>query len=846
MKIAITGGIGSGKSYICHLLEQRGVEIFYCDDEAKRIMVEHHGVQDALTALVGPEVYTGQPDSLQLNKAVLGSYLRKNAENTAKVNAIVHPRVAEAFLESGKEWMECAILKESGFQHLVDRIVVVTCPLEERYRRIMERDHCDRDTVSRWLSMQISDEERLEMADFQIKNDGVIPLEEQITELLSMKADEQNQTMTESNKEETLASFPYAGEKFADIQMLRYKVEGFDDLNLQQKTYIYHLTEAALAGRDILFDQNGKYNLRLRRMLEAVYLSLDENSLDADAFKVYMKRFWFSSGIHHHYGCEKFQPGFSEEWLREALTAINYPIDDELLRVIFDPTVDPLRCNQRENEDLLLTSASNYYEDGITQAEAEKFYADLRANSSCKADCPPQFGLNSRLERTNDGRLKENIYRIGELYSLAIEKIVGHLIDALPFAENDQQRKVIRLLIDFYNTGNLTVFDDYCIAWLEDTASLIDFVNGFTETYGDPLGYKASWESIVNFKDLVATQRTETMAANAQWFEDHSPVDPRFKKSECRGISAKVITGAIITGDLYPSTAIGINLPNSDWVRRDHGSKSVTIGNFTDAYNKASRGSGMMEEFVIDEATRELIRTYGDVCDDLHTDLHECLGHGSGKLLPGVSSDALKAYSSTIEEARADLFGLYYIADEKLVELGLTPDCEAYKSQYYTYMMNGLLTQLVRIQPGATIEEAHMRNRALIAHWVMEQPGNALELISREGKTFLRINDYEAIHHHIGALLAEVQRIKSEGDFEAARHLVEDYGVQIGAELHKEVLERYQKLDLKPYKGFINPRYTAVRDAQGEITDVLISYDEEFDEQSLRYSREYNFLPDIN
>lgn len=845
MKIAITGGIGSGKSYICHLLQQYGIEIFYCDEEAKRIMVDHPKVREELVALIGPEVYTTDSDSIQLNKVVLGTFLRANPENTAKVNAIVHPRVAEAFLESGKNWMECAILKESGFQHLVDKIVVVTCPLEERYRRIMERDHCNRETVERWLSMQISDEERLKMADFIIVNDSVNPLLPQITELLSLEADEQNTVMSQTIQGGA-TSFPYAGEKFADIQMLRYKVEGFENLNLQQKTYIFHLTEAALAGRDILFDQNGKYNLRLRRMLEAVYVSLKDTSEDAESFKIYMKRFWFSSGIHHHYGCEKFQPGFSEKWLREVLTFIDYPIDEELLRVIFDPCIDPIRCNQRENEDLLLTSASNYYEDGITQAEAEEYYSHLRANTSYRKDCPPLFGLNSRLERTQDGSLQENVYRIGELYGPAIQEIVRHLEEALPFAENDKQREVIRLLIDFYNTGNLTTFDNYCIAWLEDTTSLIDFVNGFTETYGDPLGYKASWESIVNFKDLVATQRTETMATNAQWFEDHSPVDSRFKKSECRGISAKVITGAIITGDLYPSTAIGINLPNSDWVRRDHGSKSVTIGNFTDAYNKASRGSGMMEEFVIDEDTRKLILTYGDICDDLHTDLHECLGHGSGQLLPGVSSDALKAYSSTIEEARADLFGLYYIADEKLVELGLTPNNEAYKSQYYTYMMNGLLTQLVRILPGATIEEAHMRNRALIAHWVLEQPGNAMELVSIKGKTYLRINDYDAIRHHIGELLAEIQRIKSEGDYEAARHLVEDYGVQINAELHQEILARYKKLELKPYKGFINPRYTAIRDSQGEITEVNISYSEEFDEQSLRYSREYNFLPDIN
>ena len=669
-----------------------------------------------------------------------------------------------------------------------------------------------------------------------------------------------------------MKEFRYTDECFADIQLLRYNVEGFDELSLQQKTLIYHLTEAALCGRDILYDQNGQFNLRLRAMLEAVYVSLPEEpespenpssgenaaDEDAEAFRTYMKRFWFSHGLHHHYGCEKFVPGFSEEWLRQQLTALRYPIDDTLLRIIFDPTVAACRCNQRDGDDLLLTSASNYYQDGITQAEAEAFYAAQRtAEEAAEAldpeehstQGPVQYGLNSRLCRAADGSLYEDVAKVDGHYGPAIRAIVGHLQDARRFAETLEQLKVIDLLIDFYTTGDLHTFDDYCIAWLRDTESHVDFVNGFTETYGDPLGLKASWESIVNFKDLVATRRTETLAQNAQWFEDNSPVDASFKKPVVRGVSAKVITAAIIAGDLYPATAIGINLPNSDWVRRDHGSKSVTIGNFTDAYNRASRGSGMLEEFCIDDATRDIIRRYGDVCDDLHTDLHECLGHGSGQLLPGVASDALGVYASTIEEARADLFGLYYIADPKLTELGLTPDGEAYRSQYYTYLQNGLLTQLIRIEPGRTIEEAHMRNRALISRWVLDHSAGTVQLISTlpaegetRGKTFVRINDYSALRQLFGHLLAEVQRIKSEGDFEAARRLVEDYGVQIDPELHAEVRERYARLGLKPYKGFINPVYIPLRDADDEIIDVIVSYKEDFDKQALRYSRDYSFL----
>lgn len=648
-----------------------------------------------------------------------------------------------------------------------------------------------------------------------------------------------------------MPDFQYTDESFADIQLLRYRVEGFEALTVKQKTLIYHLTEAALAGRDILYDQNGQFNLRLRPMLEAIYQALPETTeadtrdAEAEAFRTYMKRFWFSHGLHHHYGCEKFVPGFSEEWLRKQLKATGQTPDETLLRVIFDPTVAACRCNQRQGDDLLLTSASNYYQDGITQAEAEAFYAAQRQADPDAATQPVQYGLNSRLCRAADGSLYEDTASTSGRYAPALQTIVGHLEQARLFVENTQQLQAIDLLISFYRTGNLHTFDQYCIAWLADTDSLVDFVNGFTETYGDPLGLKASWESIVNFKNLAATHRTETLAAAAQWFEDNSPVDPRFKKAECRGISAKVITAAIISGDLYPATAIGINLPNSDWVRRDHGSKSVTISNFTDAYNRASRGSGMLEEFCIDDATRQLIRQYGDVCDDLHTDLHECLGHGSGQLLPGVASDALGVYASTIEEARADLFGLYYLADPKLTELGLTPDTEAYRANYYSYLMNGLLTQLIRIEPGHVIEEAHMRNRALISRWVLKAGrvnGNPAELIERDGKTFLQVNDYPALRTLFGRLLCEVQRIKSEGDFEAARQLVEDNGVSIDPTLHAEIRERYARLGLKPYKGFINPAYIPLRNADDEIIDVIVSYGEPFDKQALRYSRDYACL----
>lgn len=638
--------------------------------------------------------------------------------------------------------------------------------------------------------------------------------------------------------------FKYNDEQFADIQMIRYKVHGFDQLSLRQKTLIFYLQEAALSGRDILFDQNGRYNLRIRRAFEQIYTqySGDKRSADWQGFEVYLKRLWFSSGIHHHYGCEKFEPTFSEAWLRQALTSVGATLDEEIFPVIFNPEVMVMRTNQRDGDDLVLTSAGNYYAPGITQAEAEEFYAQRKSMSDPR---PVMMGLNSRLERNEWGLLEENVYRIGGLYSKSLERVVYWLEKALPYADTPAQKRVITELINYYRTGDLRTFDKYSILWLKDTESVVDFVNGFTETYGDPLGMKASWESIVNFKDLAATARTEKLSANAQWFEDHSPVDPRFRKEECKGISAKVITAAILAGDLYPSTAIGINLPNSDWVRRDFGSKSVTIGNLTDAYNKAARGSGMGKEFIIDDATRHLVEEYGDLTDDLHTDLHECLGHGSGKLLPGTDPDSLKAYGSTIEEARADLFGLYYVADPKLVELGLTPNMEAYKAQYYTYMQNGLLTQLVRIKPGNTIEEAHMRNRALIARWVLERAREtkhpAVELISRKGKTFVRVNDYAALRTYFGELLSEIQRIKSEGDFQGARRLVETYAVQIDPKLHQEVLTRYERLHQSPYKGFINPRYEATYAADGTITDVRVSYGEGYAEQMLRYSRDYSF-----
>lgn len=645
----------------------------------------------------------------------------------------------------------------------------------------------------------------------------------------------------------------YSVEQFADLQILRYRVNGFESLSLNQKKLIYYLSEAALNGRDILFDQNGKLNLKIRRMLEAVYVNYDGDRTDAEflALEVYLKRIWFSSGIHHHYSTDKFIPGFSVDFLRDAVMATDkalLPLSEgesvaglcnELFPVIFDPELMPKRVNQADGEDLLLTSASNYYV-GVTQKEAEDFYAAMKSPDD---ETPVMFGMNSRLEKKN-GKICEVVWKLDGEYGKAISKIIYWLEKAATVAENELQKEVIRLLIEFYRTGDLKTFDDYSICWLKDTESRIDFVNGFIESYGDPLGLKASWESIVNFKDLEATHRAEVISSNAQWFEDHSPVSQQFKKPEVKGVSAKVITAAILAGDLYPASAIGINLPNSNWIRSVHGSKSVTIGNLTDAYNKAAKGNGFRDEFVYSEYEKELLDKYADITGDLHTDLHECLGHGSGKLLPGVDPDALKAYGATIEEARADLFGLYYIPDAKMVELGLTPDSEAYKAEYYSYMMNGLLTQLVRIEPGCCIEESHMRNRQLIAAWALEHgaQNDVVSLVVKDGKTYVVINDYVKLRSLFGELLAEIQRIKSEGDYEAARELVEKYAVKVNPVLHTEILERYRALNLAPYKGFINPVYNAVTDNDGNITDVTIDYSEGYAEQMLRYSRDYSNL----
>lgn len=649
----------------------------------------------------------------------------------------------------------------------------------------------------------------------------------------------------------------YTVEQFADLQILRYRVPGFEDLSLKQKELVYYLTEAALQGRDILFDQNGKYNLTIRRMLEAVYTGYkgDKNTPDFKAMEVYLKRVWFSNGIHHHYGSEKFVPGFTPEFFRQAVQSVDAAtlplaegqtveqLCEEVFSVIFDPTVMPKRVNQAAGEDLVLTSACNYY-DGVTQQEAEDFYNALK---NPQDETPVSYGLNSRLVK-EDGKIQEKVWKVGGLYGQALEKIVYWLKKAEGVAETPEQKAVIAKLMEFYETGDLKTFDEYAILWVKDLNSRIDFVNGFTESYGDPLGMKASWESLVNFKDLEATQRTELISGNAQWFEDHSPVDGQFKKEKVKGVSAKVITAAILAGDLYPATAIGINLPNANWIRSHHGSKSVTIGNITDAYNKAAHGNGFNEEFVYSDAELQLIDKYADVTDELHTDLHECLGHGSGKLLPGVAPDALKAYGSTIEEARADLFGLYYVADPKLVELGLTPSADAYKAQYYTYLMNGLMTQLVRIEPGNNVEEAHMRNRQLIARWVYEKGAaeKVVELVKKDGKTYVVINDYEKVRDLFGRLLAEIQRIKSTGDYAGAHDLVEAYAVKVDPALHAEVLERYKKLNLAPYKGFVNPKYEVVTDADGTITDVTVTYDEGYAEQMLRYSKDYSTLPSVN
>ena len=659
-------------------------------------------------------------------------------------------------------------------------------------------------------------------------------------------------------------------ERFADIQMLRYELKGFENLSLTQKIYIYCLSKATLLGRDITFDQQGKYNLRIRKTLEAVYRHYEGNreSEDFKAFEVYLKRVWFASGIHHHYGCEKFVPGFSEESFYEMVEAVAdeyLPLSKGqskedllgiLVPVIFNPEVMPKRVNQTDGEDLVQTSACNFYEN-VSQAEVERFYARMKEEGNEQA---PSYGLNSKLTKRN-GELVELKWTEDGLYGAAIKEIVSWLLRAQKYAENEEQKHLIDLLVKYYRTGDLKDFDRYSIAWVQQHEGMIDFINGFIEVYGDPLGLKGTWEGIVEYKDLEATKRTQTISQNAQWFEEHSPVDPRFRKPEVKGVTANVICAAMLGGEEYPASAIGINLPNANWIRQEYGSKSVTIGNLTEAYNKAAQGNGFRDEFVIDEDTICLMNQYEDITDDLHTDLHECLGHGSGQLLPGTDPDALKAYGSTIEEARADLFGLYYVADHKLVELGLTPNDEAYKAQYYGYLMNGLLTQTIRIKEGDKIEEAHMRNRALIAWWVMEHAEGAVELVKMdmnyasaedalkdsEGniittKTYVKINDYAKLRHLFGELLAEIQRIKSEGDFEAARLLVEKYAVNIDPELHREILARYKKLNLAPYKGFINPKMTLEMDEEGEITDVVLDYEESYVDQMLRYSDEYGTL----
>ena len=645
--------------------------------------------------------------------------------------------------------------------------------------------------------------------------------------------------------------FTYSDERFADLQMLRYRLKGFEDLSLPQQLYIYCLSKATLMGRDITFDQQGKYNLAIRKTLEAIYKHYegDCESADFQALLVYLKRVWFSSGIYHHYGCEKFVPGFSEEFFTAAIDGISeehLPLKrgesredllDRLIPVIFDENVLPKRVNQTDGEDLVQTSACNFYE-GVTQEEVERFYGKMKNPDDLT---PPSYGFNSKLLKRN-GEMAELTWHEDGMYGTAIKEIVSWLRRAQKFAENEQQRHVIDLLVKYYHTGDLTDFDRYSIAWVEQHEGLVDFINGFIEVYGDPLGLKGTWEGIVEYKDLEATRRTQTISQNAQWFEDHSPVAPQFRKPKVKGVTANVICAAMLGGDEYPASAIGINLPNANWIRETHGSKSVTIGNLTEAYNKAAQGNGFRDEFVIDAETIDLINQYGDITDDLHTDLHECLGHGSGQLLPGTDPDALKAYGNTIEEARADLFGLYYVADHKLVELGLTPNDEAYKAQYYTYLMNGLLTQCIRIKEGDKIEEAHMRNRALIANWTLEHYPEAVQLVKKDSKTFVQITDYQLLRTAFAKLLAEIQRIKSEGDFEAARQLVEKYAVNLDPALHHEILERYKKLDLAPYKGFINPWMKLEYDEKGDVSRVVLDYTESYEHQMLRYSEEYATL----
>ena len=641
--------------------------------------------------------------------------------------------------------------------------------------------------------------------------------------------------------------FNYSGERFADLQMLRYKLPGFELLTAQQKAYIYYLAEATLWGRDITFDQYGRYNLLIRKTLEellGVIKAENDTADDAKALTIYLKRVWFSNGIYHHYGCGKFKPEFSKAYFESKVRQVpdqRLPMPAEklletIVPVMFDETVLPKRVNKTDGEDLVKTSACNFYQ-GVTQQEAEAFYAAKKQDND---PCPPSYGLNSTLVKGEDGKLVEDVWHLGGKYGNTIARIIECLEKAKLYAENERQKHLITLLVDYYTTGDLRTFDAYSIEWLKELEGRVDFINGFIEVYGDPLGHKAGWEGIVEYKDMEACKRTQTISNNAQWFEDHSPVDSRFRKPTLKGVVANAICAAMIGGEEYPSTAIGINLPNADWIRAQHGSKSVTITNFTSAYNKAAQGNGFLEEFACDADTVAMVRKYGDACDDLHTDLHECLGHGSGQMLPDTDPDALKAYGNTIEEARADLFGLYYIADAKMLELGLVPDMEAYKSNYYTYIMNGILTQNVRIKLGDNIEEAHMRNRALIANWCYKHSEGCMELKKRDGKTYLIIYDYPRLRQLFAQLLAEVQRIKSEGDYEAAKQLVEDYGVKINPELHAEVLERYKKLNIAPYKGFLNPRMTPVFDASGEITDVRLDFSETLEEQMLRYSRDYS------
>ena len=639
-------------------------------------------------------------------------------------------------------------------------------------------------------------------------------------------------------------SFQYNVDKFYDLEILRYDVPEFDSLSLQQKSLLYCLSEAALWGRDILFDQNGRYNLRIRRACEELYLNYpyDKNAEEFENFEKYLKRVWFSNGIHHHYSEDKFLPEFSQEWFMTACEKAGVEYDAAILPVMFDPAVMPKRTTAQDGVDLVACSAGNYYGEGVTQAEADAWYAAHKDNSPE----PLWIGLNSQLVKNENGEIEERVYKVGGLYGEALEKVVAWLKEALQYAENDQQREVIEKLIAYNETGDLKLFNEYCIAWVKDLDSRVDFVNGFTETYTDPLGITGTWESLVNFKDLAATKRTQLISDNAQWFEDHSTTDPKYKKEEVKGVSAKVITAAILAGDCYPATPIGINLPNANWIRKEYGSKSVTIDNLMHAYNEAAKGNGFNEEFMIDDEIRAIYEQYGAMCGDLHTDLHECVGHGSGKLMPGVTKDALKEHASTIEEARADLFGLYYLADPKLVELGLLPNMEAYKAGYYQQMMNGAMTQLVRIEPGKDIEEAHMRNRQLIANWVLAHAQGEVEIIEREGKHYLQINDYDGLRRLFGELLAEIQRITSEGDYAAAKEMVETYAVKVNPELHKEIRERYAKLNLAPYKGFVNPVYTVHRTAEGDIKDVTIDFTESYIDQHLRYSREYSPLPDVN